>query len=140
MKTLAARFSDLGPSPTNPKGIWSQHFLALKQALDRGDDADNVLQALTNWLQVKGVTGIDAILALEPEQALAALVEKLGAGMDAKHLPPVAYQTLRRTIQRLASKHIASREADLETERGRLAAMRSRFQLEAKRVVDSLLH
>lgn len=138
MKAFVRQFSDLS-GPTNPKGIWSTHFLALKQALDRGDDAENVLQALTNWLQIKGVTGVNAILELEPEQALEALVQKLGAGMDAKQLPPVALQTLRRTIQRLASKHIAGREAELDRERSSLAAMRSRFQLEAQQVVDKLL-
>ena len=138
MKAFAARSSDLG-GPTNPKGIWSPHFLALKQALDRGDDAENVLQALTNWLQVRGVTGVNAILDMEPEKALEALVQKLGAGMEAQHLPPVAMQTLKRTIQRLALKHITGREAELDSQRSALAAMRSRFQLKAEQFLNRLL-
>lgn len=137
-KTFTAMSSDLS-GPTNPKGIWSPHFLALKQAVDRGDDPDNVLQALTNWLQQKGVTGVNAILDMEPQQAFSTLVQKLGAGMDEKALPPVAVQTLKRTIQRLAQKHIEGREADMEQERGRLAGMRSRFQLEAVQIVDKML-
>ena len=48
-KHFTANFSDLS-GPTNPTGIWSPAFLMLKQALDNGDEPDNVLQALEGWL------------------------------------------------------------------------------------------
>lgn len=139
-KTFTANFSDLS-GPTNPKGILSPRFMVLKQALDRGDDPDNILQALSDWMSEKGVTGIQAIVDMEPEAALEALVQKIGGGLDASRLPPAVLDVLRRTVKRVVSQHIAGREASMEQERGRLMAMRQRFQVEAQpeRIVDRLL-
>ena len=136
-KAFTAMHSDLS-GPTNPR-ILSPQFLALKLALDRGDDQENILQALSDWFSTKGVTGVEAILDLEPDAALRALVDKIGGGIDPDRLPRTVLDTLTRTVQALAQRHISKREGELEIERGRLAGMRSRFQLEAKQIVDELL-
>lgn len=138
-KAFTAMHSDLS-GPTNPRSILSPQFLALKQALDRGDDQENILQALSDWFSTRGVTGVEAILELEPDAALSALVDKIGGGLDPARLPRTVLDTLNRTVQALAQRHISKREGELEAERGRLASMRQRFQIEsAEKIVDRLL-
>lgn len=139
-KVFTAQHSDLS-GPTNPTGILSPQFLALKQALDRGDAADNVLQALSDWLaqRGKGTTNLEPILDLGPDGALDALIERIGGGLDKNRLPPVALQTLQRAVQRLAGKHVERREREMDAERGRIAGMRASYRLEARQIVDSLL-
>jgi hypothetical protein len=109
-KAFAAQFSDLS-GPTNPAGILSPAFLALKLALDRGDTPDNVLQALYDWLSHgKGDTGrsippaqIKQILDLpSAEDAYAALVGLIGGKLKPHGLPPVVKQTLQRAIAKMA--------------------------------------
>ncbi len=145
MKAFTAKFSDLGPSRTNPAGLWSPHFIALKQALDRGDTPDNVLQALNDWLNKKGVTPaqLDKILALpDMNAAYEALVGLVGAKLNTEHLPPAIASTLKVTIQRIAQNYVKRGEQDLETERARLTGIKAKFAdgAPADAVVDRLLN
>jgi hypothetical protein len=143
MKYFAASSSDLGQSATNPAGIWSPSFLAFKQALDRGDDAANVLQALSDWLSTRGIepTKLDRILKLpDINQAYQALVGLIGAGFKADRLPEAVQKTLQQAIQRLAVNYVASREQAITKERDELSAINSRFSGEsASKIVTKLL-
>lgn len=142
-KAFTAQFSDLS-GPTNPTGILSPAFLALKQALDRGDDADNVLQALYDWLSQKKIEPrhVERILELEPAAAYDALVGLIGGKLSPKSLPAVVQQTLQKTIQRIAQKYVERGEQELEQQRGRLSGLKSRYGLStesAQRLVRHLL-
>lgn len=145
-KTFIAKSSDFG-GPTNPTGIWSPAFLMLKHALDGGDDPDNVRQALYNWLAQRHVSAaqVDVLLDLEPEEALAALVQKIGGGLshDAKHitLPPAVLDTLRKTLARIAQTYHEKQSAELAQRQQRLDRIKAQF-VEGRApgaVVDTLL-
>lgn len=142
MKAFAAQFSDLS-GPTNPTGILSPAFLALKQALDRGDEPDNVLQALYDWLSQRNITPaqVDKILDLpDMESAYDALIGLVGGKLSPKALPPAVQQTVQRAIQRLAQKYVQGRERELDQERDRLSTLRGRYGVEsASQVVRRLL-
>lgn len=127
-KIFTAQASDLS-GPTNPTGIWSPAFLILKQALDRGDDPENVKQALYNWLGQRKVSPdqVDALLDLEPDQALAALVQKLGAGLRQDNLPPVVLDTLRKTLARIAQTYSEKESAELAQKQQRIDRIKSAF-------------
>src|SRR5262245_7219563 len=120
-KVFTAQFSDLSGS-TNPSGIWSPSFIALKQALDRGDTPENVLQALYAWLSRKNIepSKVDRILELEPSAAVDALLALVGAGLNRKSLPPDVEQTLGRAVAQIARQYVAKGEAALAKERERL--------------------
>lgn len=140
-KVFAAQFSDLS-GPTNPTGILSPAFLVLKQALDRGDDPDNVLQALYDWLSQRNVqpSYVDRLLALEPEAAYDALLSLIGGKLSPKALPPVVQGTLKRTIQAIARRYVQGREVDLAKEQDRLGGLKARYGVEsASQVVRRLL-
>lgn len=143
MKHFTVSSRDLGQSQTNPAGIWSPAFLAFKQTLDRGDDADNVLQALSDWLSTRGIepTKLDSILRLpDINQAYQALVGLIGAGFKADRLPQAVQKVLQQAIQRLAVKYVARREQALAKERDELSAISSRFGGEsASQIVSNLL-
>lgn len=141
-KTFTAQFSDLS-GPTNPTGILSPAFLTLKLALDRGDTPDNVLQALYDWLSQKKIepAQLDKILDLSsPEAASDALVGLIGGKLKPQELPPVVQQTLRRTIRRLAQKHVEHHQRELDVAQQRLASVQQRFRDEsAPEIVRHLL-
>lgn|SRR5574337_765337 len=143
MKYLTVSSSDLGPSATNPSGIWSPAFLALKQSLDRGDNPDNVLQALSDWLSTRGIqpTKLDSVLKLpDINQAYEALVGLIGVGFKADWLPEAVKTTLQRAVQQLAKRYVARRTLALDKEREELSVIGSRFGGEsASGVVSNLL-
>jgi len=143
-KAFAVSSKDLSAGPTNPHGIWTPQFMALKRALDHGDDPENVLQALYDWFSYKGVPEqqLDAILDLEPDKALDALVHKIGAGLKGERLPPVARTVLQQALRALASRYVGKQGQDLDQRRSRLDAIQRRFSeggLPARRVVERLL-
>lgn len=142
MKAFAAQFSDLS-GPTNPTGILSPAFLALKQALDRGDEPDNVLQALYDWLSQRNVTPaqVDKILDLpDMQSAYDALIGLVGGKLSPKSMPPAVQQTIQRAIQRLAQKYVERGEQELDQARQRLSTLRGRYGVEsAPQVVRRLL-
>lgn len=141
MKHFAARFSDT-TGPTNPKGILSPHFLLFKRAVDNGDAPDNIIQALEDWLSSKGTkpSAVNAILqSADPSTALDSLLELVGGGLRREALPPQVVATLQQAVKRIAGRHIASREAEMDKERAGLASLRQRYQVEATMVVDRLL-
>lgn len=140
-KVFAAKFSDLS-GPTNPTGILSPAFLALKQALDRGDTPENVLQALYDWLSQKKVepSHVDRILELEPAAAYDALIGLVGGKLSPKSLPPVVQSTLERTIRLIAQRYVQGREQELAKEQERLGGLKARYGVEsAPQVVRRLL-
>lgn len=138
-KVFAAQSSDLS-GPTNPGGIWSPAFLALKQALDRGDAPENVLQALYDWMSKRGVepSQLDNILQLEPEAAYDALLGL--AGQDKKALPSTVKDTLHRTLQYVARRYAQNHQQDLNHQQSELNSLRARYGLEsASKIVRHLL-
>lgn len=141
-KGFTAQFSDLS-GPTNPTGILSPQFLALKLMLDRGDTPDNVLQGLNDWLSQKGIkpTAIDRILELDSvDAAYDALVGLIGGKLDARSLPAVAQQTLRRAVQKIAEINVAQGEQEIAQSQQRLDTIRNRFKAEsAPQIVKHLL-
>lgn len=145
MKAFTANFSDLGPSKTNPSSIWSPAYLSLKLAIERNEDPGVIIQELYAWLNQRGVkpVEVDAILDLEPDAALDALLHKVGGTkgmMKAEGLPKSIKATLQRVVQRLASNYVAKSEQELAQHSKRLANMRKRFSAEGpEKVVDSLL-
>ena len=103
---FAAKFSDLS-GPTNPTGIMSPAFLRLKRELDNGGRPDNVRQALYDWLSQRKIvpTHVDKILELPSvEHAYEALVALIGGQLQAKRLPVVVQQTLKRVVTELAQQ------------------------------------
>jgi hypothetical protein len=134
MKAFAANFSDLS-GPTNPTGIWTPQYLALKQALDRDDRPDNVLQALYNYLgskqvEVKPAT-VERILELEPEQAYEAFVGLIGGKLHAAKLPAGIQATIKTAIQRLAQKYAERRDMEIAKEQEHVSGIRKRFNVES---------
>lgn len=130
MKAFVAKSSDLGPSATNPAGLWSPHYLTLKLALDNNENPDIVLQALQDWLTRQGVAPwkVDKILDLpDMNSAYEALVSLIGAKLNAQHLPEQVQQTLRRALSRLAQKYADKGEKNLDAERQRLNVIRTKF-------------
>lgn len=141
MKHFAVQFSDTA-GPTNPKGILSPHFLMFKRAVDNGDAPDNIIQALEDWLSNKGTkpSAVNAILQnADPSAALDSLLELVGGGLRREALPPQVVATLQQAVKRIAGRHIAGREAEMDKERAGLTSMRQRYQVEATMVVDRLL-
>lgn len=127
-KIFTAKASDLSGA-TNPTGILSPSFLVLKQALDRGDEPENVRQALYDWLGQQKVTAdqVDALLDLEPTAALSGLIEKIGAGMRRENLPPVVLDTLREALKHIALKYADREEMVLKKHQARLDRIKSQF-------------
>ena len=145
-RAFTAQFSDMttgGPGSTNPSGIWSPAYQMLKQALDRNDDPDNVLQALYDWLSQRNVkpSEVDRILDLpSPEHAYTALVQLIGGKLSPEKLPPVIQQTLKRAVQRVAQRYVEKGEQALAKEGERLQGLRGRYGVEsAAQVVRALL-
>jgi hypothetical protein len=149
-----AQFSDLG-GPTNPTAILSPKFLALKLAVERGDDPGNILQALYDWLGEKNVTPrqLDKVLEMEPEAALHKLVELVKAGwkVDTAHsyrdepamdelvqdkpqpkpvLPATVVQTLRRVLAHLAQNYVGRHREEIAAREQGLQAIEQRFRAE----------
>ena len=140
-KAFAAQFSDLS-GPTNPTGILSPAFLALKQTLDRGDTPENVLQALYDWLSQKKIepTHVDKILDLEPAAAYDALIGLIGGKLSPKSLPLIVQQTLQKTIRLIAQRYAQGREQELAKEQERISGLKGRYGVEsAQQVVRRLL-
>lgn len=141
MRAFTSNFSDLSGA-SNPAGIWSPAFLALKRALDRGEEPQNVIQALYDWLGQRGIkpSEVDRILDLEPDIALEQLISMVGGKLNTKNLPKLYLDTLRRTIHRIAAQYIAGQEKDLEARRTRLTGIRDRYKVEsATALVTKLL-
>lgn len=140
-KAFTAQFSDLS-GPTNPTGILSPAFLALKQALDRGDTPENVLQALYDWLSQKKIepTHVDKILDLEPAAAYDALIGLIGGKLSPKSLPLIVQQTLQKTIRLIAQRYAQGREQEMAKEQERVSGLKARYGVEsAPQVVRRLL-
>ena len=127
-KFTIAKASDLAGAG-NPTGIWSPAFLMLKQALDNGDDPENVMQALYDWLGQRKVSPaqVDALLDLSPEEALAALVQKISGSLDHKSLPPVMLDTLRKTLAHIAQTYGEKQSAELAQRQQRLDRIKAAF-------------
>jgi len=127
-KFITAKFSDLSGAG-NPTGIWSPSFLILKKALEAGDDPENVKQALYDWLGQRKVTPqqVDALLDLAPDEALSALVHKIGGGVSRTSLPPVMLDTLRKTLARIAQTYGEKQQAELTHQQQRLDRIKSAF-------------
>jgi len=145
-KAFSAQFSDMtagGPGSTNPSGIWSPAYQALKQALDRNDDPSNVIQALYDWLSQKDIkpSDVDRILDLPtPEHAYAALVQMVGGKLNPEKLPPAIQQTLKRAVQQVAQQYVQKGEQALAKEGERLKGLRGRYGVEsATQLVRALL-
>jgi len=142
MIPLAANFSDFSGA-TNPTGIWSPAFVALKLALDRADRPDNVLQLLYDWLSQRKITPVqvDKILDLPSmEAAYDALIGLVGGSLSPKALPPAVQQTVQRAIQRLAQKYVERGEQELDQARQRFTSIRGRYGVEsARQLVRRLL-
>ena len=126
-KFMVAKSSDLSGAG-NPQGIWSPSFLILKKALEAGDDPANVKQALYDWLGQRKVSPeqVDALLDLTPEEALEALVLKMGGGLH-KDLPPVMLDTLRKTLGYIAQTYSEKQGAELAQKQQRLDRIKSAF-------------
>lgn len=132
-KAFTAQFSDFS-GPTNPSGIWSPAYMALKQALDRNDEPDNVLQALYDWLSQRKIEprAVDRILDLPSmDAAYDALIGLIGGKLQPQGLPTTVQQTVKRVIQRLAQKHVERGEQELGQARDRLTQLRGRYGLES---------
>jgi hypothetical protein len=140
-KVGVAQFSDLS-GPTNPTGILSPSLLMLKQALDRGDDPENVKQALFDWISSRTQRGgtadqVEKLLELPPDKALHGLIQLIGAGMDPSSLPALVTKTLRRTLAHIAGE-VAHREGrNIAQTINRMRALKKRFTQED--LVNSLL-
>jgi len=141
-KAFTAQFSDLS-GKTNPSGIWSPAYLSLKQALDRNDEPDNVLQALYDWLSQKNIqpSAVDRILDLPSEEhAYEALIQMIGGKLNPKILPPAIQQTVKRAIRRVAQRYVEKGEQALAKEGERLKGLRGRYGVEsAPQIVRALL-
>jgi len=155
-----AKFSDLS-GPTNPTGILSPKFLALKLAMERGDDPGNILQALYDWLGEKNVTPrqLDKVLEMEPQAALEELVRLVKAGwkvgqaqdyhdpapedlVQGKPLPPpvlpaTVVQTLRRVLAQVAQNYVGKHREEIAAKEQGLQGIERRFRAES--LVASLL-
>ena len=127
-KFLTVQSSDLA-GPTNPTGIWSPSFLMLKKALENGDDPANVKQALYGWLSQRKTSPaqVDALLDMEPDEALAALVQKIGGGIQHDRLPPVMLSTLRKTLAYIAQTYHEKQAAQLAQSQQRLDRIKAAF-------------
>lgn len=143
---FAAKWSDLGKSPTNPHGVWSPAYIRLKQALDNDADPDTVLDAMYKWLDNKTQRGItpeqvDHILDLPSmEHAYTALLNLIGGQISPEILPPAVQQTVKRAVQRLAQRYVERGEQGLAKEADRLKGLRGRYGVEsASAVVRALL-
>ena len=143
---FAAKWSDLGKSPTNPHGVWSPAYIRLKQALDSNADPDTVLDAMYKWLDNKTQKGItpaqvDHILDLPSmDHAYRALLNLIGGQISPEILPPAVQQTVHRAIQRIAQRHVARGEQELLKSKERLNGIRGRYGVEsASRLVRDLL-
>ena len=140
-KVYTAQFSDTA-GPTNPTGIWSPTFLALKQALDRGDTPENVVQALYDWLSQKKIPPqhVDRILELEPAAAYDALLGLVDAKFKPKGLPALVQSTLKQALRLIVRRHVQGREQVLAKEQERLNGLKTRYGVEsAPQVVRRLL-
>lgn len=140
-KAFTARFSDLS-GPTNPTGILSPAFLALKMALEHGDNPENVLQALYDWLSQKGVepSQVDRILDLpSPEHAYEALVQLIGGKLKGGSLPVVVKSALMNAIKLVAKRHVERGAAELDQQQSRLQGLRGRYGLESAPQIVRLL-
>jgi hypothetical protein len=141
MKAFTAKFSDLA-GESNPTGIWSPAYLALKLAVDRGDEPKNIIQALYDWLAQRKISPheVDAILDLEPEAAFEALVQMVNRSIKPSSVPAPVKNTLHRVIAQIASNYVEREQQTLDQRVQRLAAMRRRFSTEsATGVVAHLL-
>jgi hypothetical protein len=141
MRAFTSNYSDLSGS-TNPAGVWSPAFLGLKRALDRGEEPQNVIQALYDWLGQRNIkpSEVDNLLDLEPDVALDSLISLLSTRMSSKRLPKLYLDTLRRALQRIAAQYIVGQEKDMEARRTRLQGIQQRFKPEsASEVVRHLL-
>lgn len=141
-KSFAANFSDFGGA-TNPSGIWSPAYIALKRALDHGADPDKVLTALYGWLshpRKKSIkpADVDKILELSPEQAYATLVKLIGGGLEPGSLPAGVQETLKRVIMRLAHLYVERGRQAVAKETERLSVVQKRYE-SAQQVVQRLL-
>lgn len=127
-KFMVAKASDLSGAG-NPTGIWSPAFLMLKKALEDGDNPENVKQALYDWLGQRKVSPaqVDALLDLKPDEALAALVQKIGGGLNPESLPPVMLDTLRKTLARIAQTYGEKQGAELANQQQRLDRIKAAF-------------
>ena len=141
MKAFTANFSDL-QGAANPKGIWSPAFLALKLALDRGEQPDTVIQALYDWLSQRNIvpSEVDHILDLSPDKAFETLVGMVSREMKPSGLPKMVQDTLRRAIQQIAGNYVTRKQQDLDMQRAKLSSIRDRFNVEsAEDLVAALL-
>jgi len=141
MRAFTSNFSDLSGA-TNPKGIWSPAFLALKLALDRGEEPSTVIQALYDWLGQRGIkpSQVDAVLDLDAEAAYESLLNLISQQFNPKALPKLYTDTLRRAMQRIAATYVARQQTELDRQQARLGGSKNRFNVEsATSLVSALL-
>lgn len=135
-KVHIAQFKELG-GPLNPTGIIDANFLILSRALETGDAPENVQQALYDWLgnlpAYKRVTPeqLDSILALGPEKAFAAVVQKIGGGLNPETLPPKPRETLQKALAYTAKKYTQRRGQEISKEIGHLRGIKRAYRGEA---------
>jgi hypothetical protein len=143
VRAFTANFTDLtAGSAMNPKGVWSPAFLALKLALDRGEQPDTVIQALYDWLSQRHIqpSEVDTILDFPPDKAYEALVGMVSREMKPEGLPHLVQQTLRRAIEQIAGNYVTKQQSELDLQRAKLASIRDRFNVEsAEGLVAALL-
>lgn len=153
MRYGAANFSDLS-GPTNPTGILSPSFLFLKQALDRGDSPEKVVEALVAWLENRTQRGYKVnelykLLEKKPAEALQELLRLVGGGVSqfkgpavdfkAETLPPVVMDTLKRTLTYIAGLRVAEIDQQMAAAQQQRGSIRSKFPESAEQVVVALL-
>lgn len=126
----------------NPRGIIDANFLTLVQAL-QGDSLRNVQQALYDWLgnmrEGRRTTPeqLDHLLELGPDKALAAVIQKIGGGLNAENLPPKVTQTLRKALAFIAGRYAHRRGQAVSQEIGRLRRLKTDYRAEG--LVQALL-
>jgi hypothetical protein len=103
-KYFIAQSSDLGGAK-NPTGIWSVSYQRLKQLLDKGASAAELVRALHAWLcdQKIPIWRLRAILKEDPGKAYEELCALVNKAMKPGSIPPDWDSTLRRLLSVLAA-------------------------------------
>lgn len=133
MPHFIAKFSDLGPSATNPSGRWDYSFLVLKQAIDRGLEPDKVAERLFQYLSSKGVSGsqISQLYALPKDTALEDLLKLIDAKLP-RSIPEKERAIVASALAYQANQFADTEDVRLDSERQRVADIRQRFQRESR--------
>jgi hypothetical protein len=120
-KYLIAQYSDLSGAK-NPTGIWSVSYLRLKQMLNAGASAAELVRALHAWMRDQKIPlwRLRGILKEDPGKAYEELCALVNKAMKPGSMPPDWDSTLRRLLSVLAAhesrklnRSIASQQAHL---------------------------